>query len=460
MLFWQEKTKMRDYKAFTRFSKAGPRYTSYPTAVEFNTSFSYDDYISRLRSLDKELSLYFHLPFCRSACYFCGCNVIYTAKEELKSRYIDFLFKELDILKNTINTEQKVIQLHFGGGTPTFFSAAYLEKLIKKIKSTFTNFDENAELSCEIDPRFLNEEQAQLLCNEGFNRISFGVQDFDERVQKEIHRIQSFELSKNAIQMMRDRGIKSINIDLIYGLPYQNLQSFAKTLDKVMLLNPDRLAIFNYAHVPWLKKNMRKFDESTLPSPDEKLEILEYCEKFLTKNSYKMIGMDHFAKEDDELFKALKNGSLHRNFQGYTTKGGAALIGVGLTSIGDGGNYYAQNYKDMKAYEEAILNGKLPFEKGIVLNDDDMLRKEVIMSLMSNFYLNIKDIEDKFKINFWQYFEDALKQLEEYKDFYDIKDKEIFVNETGVLLIRNIAMCFDAYMYKFSDDKKVFSKTV
>ncbi|KAA6226722.1 MULTISPECIES: oxygen-independent coproporphyrinogen III oxidase [unclassified Campylobacter] len=451
---------MRDYKSFVKYSKAGPRYTSYPTAIEFSTNFKYEKYIELLKKQDRDLSLYFHLPFCRSACYFCGCNVIYTAKEENKERYLSYIFKELDLLSKIINTKRKVIQMHFGGGTPTFFSAKQLERLILKIKEKFINLDERAEISCEIDPRFLNEEQASVLTKHGFNRISFGVQDFDERVQKEIHRIQPFELTQNVVNLVRSKGIKSVNIDLIYGLPYQSLESFEKTLEKALIINPDRFAIFNYAHVPWLKKNMRKFNESTIPSPDIKLAILEYCEKFLTQNDYKMIGMDHFAKADDELFKALENGTLHRNFQGYTTKGGADLIGVGLTSIGEGVNHYAQNFKDMPSYERAIDNDCLPFEKGILLNNDDMLRKAVIMSLMANFALNIKDIEKEFNIDFFEYFNDDLKELQEYKNFLSIDKNSIKVNETGVLLIRNIAMCFDAYYKKISEDKKVFSKTV
>ncbi|WP_261545278.1 oxygen-independent coproporphyrinogen III oxidase [Campylobacter lari] len=451
---------MKDYKSFIKYSKAGPRYTSYPTAVEFNTQFKYEDYIQILKEQKAQLSLYFHLPFCRSACYFCGCNVIYTAKEESKERYLNYLFKELDLLANIINTQRKVAQMHFGGGTPTFFCAKQLQSLILKIKSIFPNFTQDSEVSCEIDPRFLNEEQADVLIQNGFNRISFGVQDFDEKVQKEIHRIQPFELTKNAVDMVRKKGINSVNMDLIYGLPYQSLESFKQTLEKALLINPDRFAIFNYAHVPWLKKNMRKFDESTLPSPDIKLQILEYCEKFLTQNGYKMIGMDHFAKPQDELFKALENGSLHRNFQGYTTKGGTDLIGIGLTSIGEGQRHYMQNFKDMLSYEKAIDEGRLPCEKGIMLNDDDELRKAVIMELMSNFALNIKNVESKFKIDFFEYFKHDLKELEGLNEFVTIDKNYIKVNETGVLLIRNIAMCFDKYLKRISEDKKVFSKTV
>ncbi|TKX31196.1 oxygen-independent coproporphyrinogen III oxidase [Campylobacter aviculae] len=451
---------MRDYKAFVKYSKAGPRYTSYPTAVEFNTDFKYEEYLDILKQQNRPLSLYFHLPFCRSACYFCGCNVIYTAKEESKERYLNYILKELDILSSALDTKREVVQMHFGGGTPTFFSAKQLEKLILKIKSVFDNFALDAEISCEIDPRFLNEEQADVLTKYGFNRISFGVQDFDEKVQKEIHRIQPFDLTKNALKLVRDRGIKSVNMDLIYGLPYQTLESFTQTLEKILILNPDRLAIFNYAHVPWLKKNMRKFDENTLPSPDIKLQILEFCEKFLSQNGYKMIGMDHFAKEEDELFKALENGTLHRNFQGYTTKGGADLIGIGLTSIGEGKKHYAQNFKDMLSYERAIDEGRLPFERGVKLNFDDELRKYVIMNLMANFKLDIKKTEEEFKINFKEYFKEDLKALKEYEDFLNISEDDIKVNETGVLLIRNIAMCFDAYMKNISEEKKVFSKTV
>ncbi len=451
---------MRDYKAFVKFSKAGPRYTSYPTAVEFSQAFTYQQYTRILSEQSKDLSLYFHLPFCRSACYFCGCNVIYTAKDENKERYLGYIFREMDLLEKLTNTKRKVVQMHFGGGTPTFFSAAQLDRLIQKIKSIFVNFDENAEISCEIDPRFLNEEQTAVLTRHGFNRISFGVQDFDERVQKEIHRIQPFELTKNAVNMVRACGIKSVNVDLIYGLPFQSLKSFESTLKRALEISPDRFAIFNYAHVPWLKKNMRKFNENDLPSPDVKLEILEFCEKFLSANGYEMVGMDHFAKPNDELFRALKNGSLHRNFQGYTTKGGADLLGVGLTSIGEGQRHYAQNFKDMQSYENAIDRGLLPFERGVLLNSDDELRKAVIMQLMANFALDITKIEGEFGVNFFEYFDEDLQDLREYSDFYELTKTQLKVNETGVLLIRNLAMCFDKYMKSISEDKKVFSKTV
>ena len=451
---------MVDFEAFIKYSKPGPRYTSYPTALEFSDEFSYDEYIKRLKECDKPLSLYFHLPFCRSACYFCGCNVIYTSKSDKMSRYLDYLERELEILSSIVDTNRSVVQMHFGGGTPTFYSASELDRIIKAIKKHFKNFANDAEISCEIDPRFLNEEQLQVLSSHGFNRVSFGVQDFDEQVQKEIHRIQPYDITQNAVNLARKYGMISVNTDLIYGLPYQSLESFKRTLELGVSLNPDRFAIFNYAHVPWIKKSMRKFDEATLPSPKIKLEILKYTMEYLPNHGYKMIGMDHYAKPEDELFKALENGSLHRNFQGYTTKGGAQLIGIGLTSIGEGDDYYAQNYKDMASYEAAIDMGKLPNAKGIYLNSEDRLRKSVIMELMANFSLDIKRVESEFSINFFEHFKAELNELGDLMQFININNDKISINQTGTLLIRNIAMCFDEYMAKFKGVNNSFSKTV
>lgn len=452
---------MIDFDAYAKFSRPGPRYTSYPTALEFSQKFRYEEYVNELKTQAQEtpLSLYFHMPFCRSACYFCGCNVIYTSKSEKMHRYLDYMNKEMQILSGIIDTSRVVTQMHFGGGTPTYYDADELDFHIKNIKKYFKNFAKDAEISCEIDPRFLNEEQLDVLVKHGFNRISYGVQDFNEKVQKVIHRVQPYEMTKNAIDLARQKGIKSINTDLIYGLPYQTLESFKETLRLALTLDVDRFAIFNYAHVPWIKKSMRKFDETTLPSPKVKLEILKFTHDFLTSNGYKMIGMDHYSKPTDELHAALENGTLHRNFQGYTTKGGADLIGIGLTSIGEGKRYYAQNFKDMPFYEKAIDEGILPFFKGILLNSEDLLRKDVIMGLMSNFRVDIKKIESKFNIDFFEHFAKSLKELEKLNDFVEISPEKISVTQTGTLLIRNIAMCFDEYMKKNLGDKK-FSKTV
>ena len=455
---------MLDFAKFTKYSKPGPRYTSYPTALEFSDAYKYDEYINKLENQDpsRPISLYFHLPFCRNACYFCGCNVVFTSKEDKMLRYVDYLKRELEILSKHLDCSREVIQMHFGGGTPTFFSAKQLEIIIKEIKSYFPNFVSDAEISCEIDPRHINEDQMRVMSEAGFNRVSFGIQDFNEKVQTAVHRIQPYEVTKNAMDLARKYNMISVNTDLIYGLPYQTLETFKETLDLVLTLDPDRFAVFNYAHVPWLKKTMRKIDETTLPEPDEKLQIMQYTIDFFTSHGYKMIGMDHFAKPEDDLFKAIKTGELHRNFQGYTTRGGADLIGVGLTSIGEGVDYYAQNFKDMKLYESAIDAGKLPFEKGVVLNEDDMIRQFVIMELMSNFKLDIKRFEKLYNVSFKEYFSDAIEALKpfEEEELLSISDDSIVCSETGTLLIRNIAMVFDAYMKKHAANSKTFSKTV
>jgi oxygen-independent coproporphyrinogen-3 oxidase len=358
--------------------------------------------------------------------------------------------------------KRPVIQMHFGGGTPTFFSAEQLQEIIAEIKSYFPNFVSDAEVSCEIDPRHINEDQMRVMSEAGFNRVSFGIQDFNDKVQVAVHRVQPYDMTKAAMDLARKYNMVSVNVDLIYGLPYQTLETFKETLRLALTLNPDRFAVFNYAHVPWLKKTMRKIDETTLPLPDEKLSIMQYTIDYLTQNGYKMVGMDHFAKPEDELFKAIEKGELHRNFQGYTTKGGADLIGVGLTSIGEGVDYYAQNFKDMHLYEEAIDAGRLPFERGIVLNEDDQIRQYVIMELMSNFKLDIKRFESLFGVTFAEYFADAIEALQPFvqEELLRMDANHMACSETGTLLIRNIAMPFDAYMTKHAQSTKTFSKTV
>ena len=453
-----------DFKKFLKYSKPGPRYTSYPTALEFSEAYAYDAYIKKLESQDsaRPLSLYFHLPFCKNACYFCGCNVVFTSKEDKMLRYMKYLKRELEILSKHLDCSREVIQMHFGGGTPTFFSAEQLKEIITEIKSYFPNFIEGAEISCEIDPRHINEDQMKVMSEAGFNRVSFGIQDFNEKVQVAVHRVQPYNITKDAMDLARKYNMLSVNVDLIYGLPFQTLETFKETLALALTLNPDRFAVFNYAHVPWLKKTMRKIDETTLPLPDEKLQIMQYTIDFLTSNGYRMIGMDHFAKPEDELFQAIEKGELHRNFQGYTTKGGADLIGVGLTSIGEGVDSYNQNFKDMPSYEEAIDAGKLPFERGVVLNRDDQIRQYVIMELMSNFKIDIERFNKLFDVEFSNYFADAISELKPFADddLLTMDDKHIVCSQTGTLLIRNIAMPFDAYMHQHSGSKKTFSKTV
>jgi len=449
-----------DFKKLSKFSRHAPRYTSYPTAVEFK-DLEEKDIIPFLQNSNKPLSLYFHLPFCKSACYFCGCNVVYTSKADKRKRYIDYLKKELNLWEKYLDTSRMVRQLHFGGGTPTFFEPDELEEIYELIYSYFKNFEKDAEISVEIDPRFFSEAHMDVMKKYGVNRISFGVQDFNKETQKAVNRIQSFELTKNAVDIARNAGIESINIDLIYGLPYQSFETFKETLELVKELNPDRLAVFNYAHVPWLKKGMRKIDETTLPSPEEKLKIFKYVIDFFENNGYKMVGMDHFAKPDDELFKAIEKGELHRNFQGYTTKGGADLIGFGLTSISETERAYFQNYKDLKSYEKAIDDGKLPVFRGVILNDEDIIRKYVIMEMMANFSFDIDRFEKTFGIDFKEKFKDELKEMQEFieEELVEITEDKIKVNKTGSLLIRNIVLPFDEYFKKMAN-QKVFSKSI
>ena len=455
---------MLDFSKFLKYSKPGPRYTSYPTALEFSDAYQYDEYIKKLEAQDssRPISLYFHLPFCRNACYFCGCNVVFTSKEDKMLRYIEYLKRELKILTKHLDCNREVLQMHFGGGTPTFFSAEQLKEIIDEIKSVFPNFRSDAEISCEIDPRHIDEAQMKVMHEAGFNRVSFGIQDFNEKVQVAVHRVQPYNITKNAMDLARKYKMVSVNVDLIYGLPYQSLETFKETLELSLSLDPDRFAVFNYAHVPWMKKTMRKIDETTLPRPDEKLEIMKYTIDYLTSHGYKMVGMDHFAKPEDELFKAIEKGELHRNFQGYTTKGGADLIGVGLTSIGEGVDSYNQNFKVMGDYEAAIDAGKLPFERGVVLSEDDLIRQYVIMELMSNFKLDINRFNEKFNVEFNTYFADAIEALKPFaeEELLSIDTDKIECSLTGTLLIRNICMPFDAYMKKHVANKKTFSETV
>lgn len=454
---------MIDFEKFARYGKPGPRYTSYPTALEFNDHFNADAYIESLRrNTDLPLSIYTHLPFCKSACYFCGCNVVYTSKEEKKQEYIKYLKKEIALLKDYLDTNREVLQFHFGGGTPTFYDAKSLGTILKSIYDVFGNFASNAEISCEIDPRYFNEDQMKVLRDYGFNRLSFGVQDFDFDVQKVVHRFQSFDLVRSAVELARKYGIECINFDLIYGLPKQNLESFKTTLDSVLAIKPTRLAVFNYAHVPWIKKTMRKIDENQLPSPAVKLSILEYTINYLVDNGYKMIGMDHFALESDDLYQASLKGELKRNFQGYTAKKHTQTIGIGVTSIGEGYDYYVQNHKDLSAYMECLDSGILPIQRGVRLTNEDILRKNIIMRLMNNFRLDIKHIEQKFEINFKEHFKDAIEDLQEYIDLelLSINDDEIRLSHTGGMLVRNVVMVFDEYLRKMNPNDKKFSKTV
>lgn len=454
---------------FKKYDKPGPRYTSYPTAPHFTEKFTYENYLDEIVKTNygdnlPDLSLYFHLPFCDTLCYFCGCNMIITRNRSRVKEYINYLKKEIDLLRSYILIDRKVTQLHWGGGTPTHLNPDEINDLASYIKQSF-QFNVDSENGCEIDPRGLTKEHLEALRNNGFNRISMGVQDFNEKVQRAVNRIQPEEMTRQVIDWVRSLGFLSINLDLMYGLPFQTIETFSETLDKMIDISPDRIAVFNFAHLPWLKKHMGLIHAEDLPSPEEKLEILKLTIEKLTSSGYVFIGMDHFAKPDDELAIALKEKKLYRNFQGYSTHAGADLYAMGITSISQFGRIYAQNYKTEKEYFNSIDNETLPITRGYYLNEDDVLRKYVIMKIMCDYEINIKEIEEKFKINFKKYFEwgfnnpdGGLKEMEK-DELVKITDDKIEVTEIGKLLIRNIAMNFDGYIERQQDEMK-YSKTV
>ncbi len=451
-----------DKRLIEKYDKAGPRYTSYPPATEFTEEVTYEDYEVKLKESNERktpLSLYFHIPFCESACWFCGCNVIISHRKDVTRPYLEFMYKEMDMLSEIIDTSRKVIQLHWGGGTPNFLSNEEIRELMGEIKKRF-NIDPEGEISIEIDPRYLSEGQLETIREVGFNRISMGVQDFDEEVQKAINRIQTEELMKEVMAKLRDLGFSSINIDLVYGLPYQTYEKFEKTIDKTIELSPDRVAVFNFAYVPWLKPLQRKLDPSTLPPPEEKLKILEMTVEKFQDAGYVFIGMDHFAKPEDELSIAQRKGELWRNFQGYTTKKGVELIGIGATSIGMLYDAYFQNYKTTRAYYNALREDRLPIMRGYILNEDDIIRREVIMDLMCNLGVRFKKIEDMFGIKFKDYFEREINELGEMErdGLIKISDESIDVLPLGRLLIRNVAMIFDVHTRNKKEAR--FSRTI
>ena len=454
-----------DLKKFKKYDKPGPRYTSYPTAPQFSESFTNEDYLDEIVKTNygddtADLSLYFHLPYCDTLCYFCGCNMLVTRNRDRIKEYIKYLQKEIDLVRTYILPDRKVAQHHWGGGTPTHLNPDEINLLASYIKDSF-EFTDDPEVSCEIDPRELTKAHLEALRNNGFNRISMGVQDFNEKVQKAVNRIQPEDITRQAVTWVRELGYKSINLDLIYGLPFQTVESFADTVDKIIDISPDRIAVFNYAHVPWMKKHMALIHKEDLPQPEVKLKILKTTVEKLTDAGYTFIGMDHFAKPDDDLTKAFHEKKLYRNFQGYSTNAGADLYAFGITSISQLKNIYAQNYKTEKEYYKALDDQIIPTAKGYKLTNDDHIRREVIMRLMCDFELNFKSIEDKFKINFKDYFAWGLNNLKEMQkdELVEISNAGITVKDMGRLLIRNIAMNFDGYIERKEDTAR-YSRTV
>ncbi len=452
-----------DYKLIKKYDRPGPRYTSYPTAPHFGEDFDkkkYDEELEKANAEKRDVSLYVHLPYCDTLCYFCGCNMIVSNNRKRIHSYEEYVKREIDLLSEKIGSERKAVQLHWGGGTPTHLSPKEIFDLGSHIRDSF-NFDADAEISCEIDPRGMTKEHVSALRESGFNRVSMGVQDFNEKTQIAVNRIQPEDITVRVIDWARELGFISVNIDLMYGLPFQTPETFSETLDKIIEISPDRIAVFNYAHVPWLKKHQALIRTEDLPTPETKLQLLKLSIEKLTGAGYVFIGMDHFAKPDDELSVALNEKKLYRNFQGYSTRSGADLHALGITGISQFGRIYAQNEKTEKQYYDRIERGELPIAKGYYLNDDDVLRRKVIMKIMCDFELDFREIENEFGIDFEKYFAYGLDKIQEMieDDLVEISDKKLIVKNTGRLLVRNVAMNFDAFLEN-NKDKTKYSRTV
>jgi len=454
-----------DPELIKRYDKSGPRYTSYPTAVQFTDQYTESDYRRHAELSNqsgRDLSLYFHLPFCDTICYYCACNKVITKDRGKAQPYLNNLHKEIEMQGKLFDPKRKVNQLHWGGGTPTFISHDQMRELMAVTRKHFNlHDDDQGEYSIEIDPREVTTESIHLLREIGFNRMSLGVQDFNPQVQKAVNRIQSEEQTLCALNAAREAGFKSISVDLIYGLPLQTVESFATTLEKIIDIDPDRISIFNYAHLPELFKPQRRINDDDMPEPAVKLAILKMSIERLTQAGYVYIGMDHFAKPDDELTIAQKNGKLYRNFQGYATHADCDLVGLGITSIGTVGQSFAQNLKTLDEYAERIEAGKLAIFRGVEIDGDDIIRRNVIMQLICHFDLNIDQFNSKNNIDFNEYFSSEIKRLQPMHEdgLVQISNNAITVTAKGRLLIRNICMIFDRYATQ-SIEKQRYSKAI
>jgi oxygen-independent coproporphyrinogen III oxidase len=447
-----------------RYNIPGPRYTSYPTAPEWVDSFGPSNYEQALKKSNeakpaRPLSIYMHLPFCDRLCLFCGCNVVINKNHNVLIPYLEKLKWEMAKLAEIVDTSRPVVQFHWGGGTPTYLNASQLEDLFFYVKERFS-FASDSEIGIEIDPRVTADDQLRTLRRLGFNRISMGIQDFNPVVQKTVRRIQPYENTKAIFDACRALKFESINIDLIYGLPHQTAESFVDSVDKVIGLGPDRIAMFSYAHVPWLKKQQGAIARH-LPQGMDKYQIFRAGIERFTSAGYRYIGMDHFARPDDELCHAQSNRTLHRNFQGYTTKAGADLLGAGVSSISSIEKVYAQNYRDLKDYSSAIGRNHLPTMRGIELSEDDIIRRAVISRLLCHCVLHKNEIESEFNIRFDDYFGDELARLNSLRKdgLVSLSDGTILVTMLGRIFIRNVGMMFDKYLQK-PKIRPVFSKTL
>ena len=455
-----------DLQLLKKYDRPGPRYTSYPTAPMFSTAFTAEDFRQEICATNpptsrSDISLYFHFPFCDTLCYFCGCTMLVTRDHKRIDEYIHYVKREIDMVAGMIAQGRKVTQLHWGGGTPTHLTPEQILDIASYIRKSF-HLDSSLEMSVEIDPRELTRRHLEALRHAGFNRMSIGVQDFNLRVQEAVNRIQPEEMTRQVFAWANALDFESINVDLLYGLPLQTLRSFEATVMKTLEFKPDRIAVFNYAHVPWLKPHQKLIHGEDLPTPEQKLEILKRTIETLTANGYEYIGMDHFAKPDDELTIAQKEKTLYRNFQGYSTKAGADLYGFGMSSISHFQNIYAQNVKTLPEYYKALDAGNLATHVGYRMTEDDHIRKHVIMRLMCDLELEKGAVEEEFDIDFDEYFDSSLQMLDEFVDdgLVTIALDRIRIVGAGRLLLRNIAMCFDAYLDTSKAKTPMYSRTV
>ena len=449
-----------------KYDKSVPRYTSYPPATEFKTKVREIDFRAGIAAGNHKrtpISLYCHIPFCESACYFCGCNTIITKNKRIAPSYLDYLIRDISQTATLISPNRQVNQLHWGGGTPNYLNQQQLDQLFSSLVKNF-DFDQKAEVSIEINPRYINKNYILFLKKLGFNRISFGIQDFNPKVQEAINRIQPESMLFNVMDWIREAEFEGANVDLIYGLPFQTLKTFKETVEKTIELNPDRIALFNFAYMPWLKAAQKNISEADLPKAAEKLAIFQMTIEQLNCNGYVYIGMDHFAKPNDELAIAQQEGTLHRNFQGYTTKPESDLFAFGMTSISMLNDVYVQNYKGLKSYYKALDTGELTIEKGVSLHQEDIIRRAIIMELMCQSKLNKTHFKEKynlqFDLDFDQYFANELVELKllEADGLVKLFSDRIEITSPGRLLIRNVASVFDLYLKERKDQS--FSKAI
>lgn len=448
-----------------RFNVSGPRYTSYPTAPHFSNEFTAEEYAAAIERCNAApesapISLYTHLPFCSERCTFCGCYVIITPKKQISHPYVEHLYREIDLLAAKVDTSRMVEQFHYGGGTPTYLTPEQLTALTNRYLRHFT-LSPTAEVSIEVDPRETSFEHVDALVEQGFNRFSMGVQDFDVRVQEAVNRLQGHELTANLVRHIRERGVKYVNIDLIYGLPFQTLEGFDETLGLIIDLKPTRLAVYSYAHVPWMKGHQKNFSEADLPQGEDKLALFLLAQKRLEDAGYVSVGFDHFALPEDELTKAQQHRTLHRNFMGYTTKAGCDLHGLGVSAISSIGNAYSQNLKKLPPYYAAVDDNTLPVDRGMTLTRDDEIRRDFITQLFCNYYLDRKAFGEKWSLDVGEYFKDDLPKLRDAieLEMVTVDDNRIEVTGMGKVFVRNICMAFDAY-YKADGSGARYSKTI